>query len=127
MNQPTRHILIVDDDPQIHKLLAKALGEPAYRLWSAFNATEAYAILNEHRPDLVILDLMMPQVSGIEVCNYIKGHEQLRDVVILILSAKDAQVDRIDGLTHGADDYIGKPFHIRHLVRKIEHMLRGDR
>lgn len=121
----TWRILIVDDDPQLHKLLSKMLQEPQYGIASAFSASEAYEILAKEQPDLVILDIMMPKVSGIEVCNYIKSNPALKQIRILILSAKDTQMDRIDGLTHGADDYVAKPFHVRHLVRKIEHMLRG--
>ncbi|MBI4237746.1 MAG: response regulator [Deltaproteobacteria bacterium] len=121
----TWQILIVDDDPQLHKLLGKMLPEPQYRLASAFSAAEAYDQIAREPPHLVILDIMMPKVSGIEVCNYIKGNPALQQIRILILSAKDTQMDRIDGLTHGADDYVAKPFHVRHLVRKIEHMLRG--
>jgi DNA-binding response OmpR family regulator len=60
-----------------------------------------------------------------EVCNKIKGDATTRDIKILILSAKDTQEDRLDGLTSGADDYISKPFHMQHLIRKIEHMLQG--
>jgi DNA-binding response OmpR family regulator len=117
-------ILIVDDDPQIHKLLAKMLPEPAYQIFSAFNAKEAMTLVEKHQPAMVILDIMMPKVSGIEVCNFIKGDPRFADIRVLILSAKDAQSDRLDGLRHGADDYIAKPFHMKHLIRKIEHMLR---
>ena len=123
MSEREHQILIVDDDPQIHKLLGMALPAPHFRILSAFSAAEAYAQIEQHHPALVILDVMMPKVSGIEVCNYIKENPSLKDVLVLILSAKDSQLDRIDGLKHGADDYVAKPFHIRHLVRKIEHML----
>ncbi|MBI4365367.1 MAG: response regulator [Deltaproteobacteria bacterium] len=116
-------ILIVDDDPQIHKLLSKMLPEPAYRISSAFSAEEAYAAIARERPDLILLDIMMPKVSGIEVCNYVKGNPALHNILVLILSAKDTQMDRIEGLTHGADDYIAKPFHMRHLIRKIEYLV----
>lgn len=126
MERTSSNILIVDDDPQIHKLLAKMLPEPAYHVYSAFSTDEAYAIIERTRPDLIVLDIMMPKVSGIEVCNYVKTSPALQHILILILSAKDAQVDRIEGLTHGADDYVAKPFHMRHLVRKIEHMLKGS-
>lgn len=119
----THELLIVDDDPQIHRLLGKMLPEPRYKIRSAFTAAEAFAIIQERHPAMVILDIMMPKVSGMEVCNYIKGDPTLADIQVLILSAKDAQTDRLDGLTHGADDYVAKPFHMKHLVRKIEHML----
>lgn len=123
MGKTPTTILIVDDDPQIHKLLAKMLPAPHYHIVSAFTAAEAYQVIATNRPHLIVLDIMMPKVSGIEVCNYVKGNEALKDILILILSAKDTQVDRIEGLTHGADDYVSKPFHMRHLMRKIEHML----
>ncbi len=116
-------LLIVDDDPQIHRLLSKMLPEPRYKIHSAFSAAEAYAIIENQHPAMVILDIMMPKVSGMEVCNYIKGNPKFSEIKVLILSAKDAQSDRLDGLKHGADDYIAKPFHMRHLIRKIEHML----
>lgn len=118
-------ILIVDDDPQIHKLISKMLPLETYTVRSSYSATEALASIGSARPDLVILDIMMPKVSGIEVCNKIKENPATRDIMVLILSAKDAQADRIEGLTHGADEYIAKPFHMKHLVRKIEHMLSG--
>lgn len=116
-------ILIVDDDPQIHKLLGKMLPFESYTVRSAYSAQEAFVQIEQAKPDLVILDIMMPKVSGIEVCNHIKGSPELRDILVVILSAKDAQVDRIEGLAHGADDYIAKPFHMKHVVRKIEHIL----
>ena len=118
-------ILIVDDDPQIHKLIAKMLPIDRYTVRSAYSAGEAIENIGRAKPDLVILDIMMPKVSGIEVCNTIKGNPETKDVMILILSAKDAQEDRLEGLARGADDYIAKPFHMQHLIRKIEHMLQN--
>lgn len=116
-------ILIVDDDPQVHKLISKMLPVEIYTVRSAYSALEALDLAANARPDLIILDIMMPKVSGIEVCNRIKENPDTRDIMILILSAKDAQADRLEGLAHGADEYISKPFHMRHLIRKVEHML----
>ena len=90
MDTTSTHILIVDDDPQVHKLLAKMLPSPKYRIASAFNASEAFAAIAAQTPQLIVLDIMMPKVSGIEVCNYVKGTPELQDILILILSAKDA-------------------------------------
>ena len=125
MHKPGRKydILIVDDDPQVHKLIAKMLPLEAYTVRSSYSADDALANISGSKPDLVILDIMMPKVSGIEVCNKIKENPETKDVMVLILSAKDAQSDRIEGLNQGADEYISKPFHMRHLIRKIEHML----
>ena len=117
------HILIVDDEPQIHTVLGKILLKEGYRVSDAFSAEEAFQKIAKERPNLVILDIMMPKVSGIDVCNKLKGDPKTADILILILSAKEGQADRIEGLTHGADDYVSKPFHLRSLVRKIQHML----
>lgn len=94
-----------------------------YAIQSAYSAEEAFEKVKSTKPDLIILDIMMPKVSGIEVCNKLKADPSTKDILILIVSARDAQADRIEGLTHGADDYVSKPFHLRSLVRKIEHML----
>ena len=118
-------VLIVDDDPQIHKLITKMLPPESYSVRSAYSAEEAFAAIAKEKPRLIILDIMMPKISGIEVCNKIKSDPATGDILIMILSAKDAQADRIDGLEKGADEYVSKPFHINHLVRKIEHMLRS--
>lgn len=117
------HILIVDDEPQIHTVLGKLLTKENYHISSAYSAEEAFKKIEEDKPDLIILDVMMPKTSGIEVCNRLKENPQTKDILVLILSARDAQADRIEGLTHGADDYVSKPFHLHSLVRKIQHML----
>ena len=113
----------MDDEPQIHTVLGKMLGKEGYEVMSAFSAEEAYQKIASQKPDLILLDIMMPKVSGIEVCNKIKADPALCDIKVVMLSARDAQADRIEGLTHGADDYVSKPFHLRSLVRKIQHML----
>lgn len=117
------NILIVDDEPQIHTVLGKLLAKEGFQVASAYSAEEAYRKVETNRPDLIILDVMMPKVSGIDVCNKLKADPNTKDILILILSARDQQADRLEGLTHGADDYVSKPFHLRSLVRKIQHML----
>ena len=116
-------ILIVDDEPQIHVVLSKLLQKEGYLVFHAYNAEEAFKEVEKERPDLILLDIMMPKVSGIEVCNRLKENPQTKEILIMILSAKDAQADRLEGFTHGADDYVSKPFHLRSLIRKIQHML----
>lgn len=122
MHHPWK-VLIVDDDPTVHKLITKKLGNEAYHVQSVFDATSALDEVGRVKPDLVILDLMMPRASGIEVCKAIKANRETKDVMVLILSAKETQDDRIRGLQLGADDYISKPFHLAALTRKIEYML----
>lgn len=121
------HILVVDDEPEVHAMLGKMLRREGYTVATAYNAEEAFAALAEKKPDLVILDIMMPKVSGIEVCNRLKAEPATRDILVLMISARDAQADRIAGLEHGADDYVAKPFHLRSLLRKIDHMLTKQR
>lgn len=120
-------ILLVDDEPEIHTMLGKMLRKEGYEVESAYSAVEAFRFVELKKPDLIILDIMMPKVSGIEVCNRLKADPDNADIVILIVSARDAQADRLEGLTHGADDYISKPFHLRSLLRKIESTLEKKR
>lgn len=122
-NQKPARILVVDDESEIHTMLGKLLSKEGYTVASAYSADEAFKSVAASKPDLVILDIMMPKVSGIEVCNKLKADPATRDILILIVSARDAQTDRIEGLAHGADEYVSKPFHLKSLVRKMEHML----
>lgn len=115
--------MVVDDEQDVHTVLGKILARDGYVVESAYSAEGAFKKVEISKPDLIILDIMMPKVSGIEVCNRLKANPDTKDILIIIVSAKDTQEDRIEGLTHGADDYISKPFHLHTLVRKIEHML----
>jgi DNA-binding response OmpR family regulator len=116
-------VLVVDDEPEVHAVLGRMLAHSGYIVDAAFNASEAFRHIEEHKPDVVLLDIMMPATSGIEVCNQLKSNPETQDIIILIISARDAQADRIEGLAQGADDYVSKPFHLKSLMRKIEHML----
>lgn len=119
----TPHILIADDDPNIHKLIGLVLKQKGYSIQNVMSGDEVIQTMAGRRPDLLILDIMMPKVSGIELCQQIKENEALKSIPVLILSAKDTQEDRLRGLQLGADDYVSKPFHIASLVRKIETMI----
>lgn len=123
-----KKILIVDDDPQVHKILSTVLTKN-YDVDLAADATQALSKMAVSKPDLIILDIMMPDMSGIELCQKIRNESHAKGPLILMLSAKDTQADRIKGLQYGADDYVTKPFHVSTLVHKIEHMLSksGDR
>ena len=116
-------ILFVDDDPNIHKLLSKIAEKFQMNLIEAFNGHEALTILKERQVDLVLLDIMMPQMDGRDVCRLIKSDEKTKNIPVVIFSAKDHQSDRLLGLELGADDYITKPFHLEVFMRKIEHLL----
>lgn len=120
---PKAHLLVVDDEPEIHTMLGKLLQNEGFSVSHAYHADEALELITEQKPELIVLDIMMPRVSGIELCNHLKAQVSTKDILILMVSARDAQADRIEGLVHGADDYVSKPFHLRSLLRKIEHML----
>lgn len=115
------HILVVDDDQQIRKLLGRYLAEQSFRVSLAADGREAERRLTEGRIDLVVLDLMLPDVSGLDLCRAIRARSP---VPIILLTALKEDVDRIIGLEIGADDYLGKPFNPRELVARIRAVLR---
>ena len=121
-----KKVLIVDDDPQVRKILERMLGED-YEIFSVEEGNRALDCIAQSPPDLVILDIMMPGISGIEVCRRIREEHPERDIHVLMLSAKDSQSDRRRALEYGADDYVTKPFHIDSLVRKIDYIFEKRR
>lgn len=115
-----RKILVVDDDPQVFKIVSRLLNAELYEVFTATQGREALDLISEIKPDMLLLDLMMPEMSGVQVCEKIKKNPETKNIVVFILSAKDGQVDRRRCFEVGADDYISKPFHIASLARKIE-------
>jgi DNA-binding response OmpR family regulator len=115
-------ILVIEDDPAIRLGLRKSLGYEGYRVMEAADGERGLEAVFEDRPDLVVLDLMLPRLNGFEVCRTIRKHD--RTIPILILSAKDQEPDKIMGLDLGADDYITKPFSTRELAARIKAALR---
>jgi DNA-binding response OmpR family regulator len=116
-----RTILVVDDEPTLRETLAEALDADGFRVITAADGREALVQFRMHRPELVVLDLMLPELSGIEVCRVIR---QESGVPILMLTAKSSEVDKIVGLELGADDYVTKPFSLRELSARIRALLR---
>jgi DNA-binding response OmpR family regulator len=116
-----RTILVVDDEPTLRETLAEALEADGFRVVTAADGREALARFREHRPELVVLDLMLPELSGIEVCRIIR-HES--GIPILMLTAKSSELDKVLGLELGADDYVTKPFSLRELSARIRALLR---
>lgn len=114
-------ILAVDDDRNNLKMLAFLLGEEGYEVVTADNGRTALALLDSRHPDLVILDVMMPQMDGLEVCRRIR---QTMDIPIIILSAKGETTDKVLGLELGADDYLPKPFEPSELLARVRAVLR---
>ncbi len=116
-----RTILVVDDEPVLRETLAEALDADGFRVITAADGREALARFREHSPELVVLDLMLPELSGIEVCRIIR---QESGVPILMLTARSSELDKVLGLELGADDYVTKPFSLRELSARIRALLR---
>jgi DNA-binding response OmpR family regulator len=121
MKAPAKHILVVEDEDSIRETLRYNLSLEGFAVTEASTGTEALAAARRHRPDLILLDLMLPEMSGIEVCRIIR-HEQ--NVPIIILTAKSTEIDKVVGLHVGADDYVTKPFSLNELLARIAAVLR---
>lgn len=118
-------ILVIEDDPSILLGLRKNLEFEGYRVLVARDGEEGLQMAFDVKPDLILLDLMLPELSGFEICREVRKHEST--VPILILSAKDQETDKIMGLELGADDYITKPFSVKELVARVKTALRRTR
>jgi len=114
-------ILIIEDDEEILRLLKRVLTYQGYIVDTALNGKAGLKLASEQRPDLVILDLMLPNMDGMEVCQRLK---KIGNQPILMLTAKDTTQDRVQGLDAGADDYVVKPFEIDELIARIRALLR---
>ena len=114
-------ILVVDDEKMIRNLLNINLSKEGYNVIEAVDGLEAVELANEKKPDLILLDVMIPKLDGLSVCKRIKNS---MNVPILMVTAKDSEVDKILGLELGADDYVTKPFSIRELIARVKANLR---
>ena len=121
MIKDSKTILIVDDEPPIREVLVYNLKKEGYNVIEAEDGVTAVNIATEQRPDLILLDIMLPKLDGLSVCKRIKN---TYNVPILMLTAKDSEIDKILGLELGADDYITKPFSVRELVARVKANLR---
>jgi len=118
-------VLVVDDEPDIVDLISGNLHREGFQVIPAYTGEDALELVKSKKPDLIILDLMLPGIQGLDVCKYIRQNPEYSRIPILIVSAKDSEVDRVLGLEMGADDYITKPFSVRELVARIRAALRG--
>ncbi|MGW2788193.1 response regulator transcription factor [Streptomyces populi] len=120
----TARVLVVDDDPTVSEVVAGYLDRAGYLVDRADDGPTALVRAGEHRPDLVVLDLMLPGMDGLEVCRLLRGEGP---VPVIMLTARGDEEDRILGLEVGADDYVTKPFSPRELVLRVESVLRRSR
>ena len=117
-------ILVVEDEPDIRKLVHYNLTQERFSVLEAEDGEQALKLLQRERPSLVILDLMLPGVSGMELCKLLKQRSETAKLPILMLTAKAGEADRIVGLEMGADDYLAKPFSPREMVARVRAILR---
>ena len=118
------HVLVVDDDPHIRQLLVFAIEKAGLTAQEAEDGEVALARVDQHRPDLVVLDINMPRLDGLEVCRRLRAKG---DIPILFLSSRDDEIDRVLGIELGGDDYVVKPFSPREVVVRIQAILRRGR
>ena len=120
-------IFIVDDEPDILELVSINMTKSGYRAFEFENAAALYNKLPKIKPDLIILDLMLPDESGMDICRRLKSSDEYSDIPIIILSAKSETTDKILGLEFGADDYVTKPFEPRELVARVKAVIRRSK
>ena len=121
---PAHRILVVDDEPDITALVAYHLAKAGHRVSTAANGPDALRSAREERPDLVILDVMLPGASGYDVLAELRKRDETKDVGVILLTARREEPDRIRGLQLGADDYLTKPFSPQELVLRVDAVLR---
>jgi two-component system, OmpR family, phosphate regulon response regulator PhoB len=120
----THRVLVVDDEPDITALVAYHLAKVGYRVSTASNGSEALKAAADQRPDVVVLDLMLPGLSGLDVLQALRKQDETRDVGVILLTARREEIDRIRGLSLGADDYLTKPFSPQELTLRVAAILR---
>ncbi|HSF18429.1 MAG TPA: response regulator transcription factor [Vicinamibacteria bacterium] len=119
-----KRILVIEDDPDIVELLRYNLEKEGFEVSSAGEGKSGLELLRQGNADLLILDLMLPQLSGLEVCKEIRKDDRLETLPVIVLTARGEETDRILGLELGADDYVTKPFSVREMVARVKALLR---
>ena len=117
-------ILVIEDEPDINKTISYNLLTEGFEPISAYNLLEAEDWIQSNSPDLILLDLMLPDGSGLDFCKRIKLKDKFNNIPIIILTAKDDEVDKVVGFELGADDYVTKPFSVRELILRIKAILK---
>src|SRR5688572_2449050 len=114
-----KKIVIIEDEPDIAEALSYSLTEDGYRVWSEIDGRRGLELVRQKTPDLVLLDLMLPTLDGMELCRQIKNDPVLKSTCIIMVTAKGDESDVLIGLGFGADDYVTKPFKTRELLARV--------
>lgn len=123
-----RHVLVIDDDPVIRRVLTKSLADAGYRISSAANGVEGLELACKEIPNLILVDVMMPEMDGYQLCHHLRQNPQTMNLPIIMLTALDETESVVRGLRTGADDYMVKPFEIAELLARVEiHLRRSER
>jgi two-component system phosphate regulon response regulator PhoB len=120
----SKHVLLVEDEPDLNETISFNLGSEGYEVTSTFNGKDALNAIENKKPDLILLDLMLPDMSGLEICRELRSSKKTKKIPIMMVTAKGEEVDRIVGFELGADDYIVKPFSIREFMLRVSAMLK---
>lgn len=120
------HVLVVDDEEDLLELVRYNLTKEGYRVSCVATGDEALKVVRRQPPDLIVLDLMLPMIDGLEVCRRLKGDSKTRDIPIIMLTAKSEESDMVAGLERGADDYVTKPFSLAELLARVRARLRAS-
>ena len=124
MENPKKQILIIEDEPDIQELLSFNLDNNGYKVYTASNGEKGLEVARKEHPDLILLDLMLPGIHGLDVCRIIKSDQETSGISIIMLTALGQEEDIIKGLETGADDYVTKPFSLQVLEARIKSVLR---
>ena len=124
MSDHRRQILVVEDEADIRRLVRYNLEQEGYTVLEAADGEEALALARKQRPHLVVLDLMLPGMNGLEVCRVLRAEERTAELPVLMLTARATEVDKVLGLEIGGDDYVTKPFSPREVVARVKALLR---
>lgn len=124
MSMPATKILIIEDEPAIREMVSYALRQADFDLLEAGDAQQAYRLIADRKPDLLLLDWMLPGQSGLEIARRLRREQATAELPIIMLTARGEENDRVRGLDCGADDYIAKPFSPRELIARIQALLR---
>ncbi len=120
----SKRILIVDDEPDVTELVSYQLRTKGYTVETLNNPTQSIARIRTFQPDLIILDVMMPEISGIQICRMLRADPKTKTLPVVFLTARAEEADRVLGLEVGGDDYVCKPFSVKELVLRVQGLLR---